>query len=58
MRLSVRPVAVGQRQVQGPDLPLGMGLLVVFCNIRHDQLWQATFYQLPHDINHRQPGPW
>jgi hypothetical protein len=36
----------------------GMGQLVVFCNTRHDQLWQTTFYQPPHDIKHHQPGPW
>jgi hypothetical protein len=21
-------------------------------------VWQTTFYQPPHDINHHQPGPW
>ena len=36
----------------------GMGHLWVSCNTCHDQLWQTTFYQPPHDINHHQPGPW
>jgi hypothetical protein len=36
----------------------GMGHLVVFCNTCHHQLWQATFYQPPHDIRHHQPRPW
>ena len=36
----------------------GMGHLWVSCNTCHDQLWQVTFYQPPHDIRHHQPGPW
>ena len=35
----------------------GMGHLWVLCNTCHDLLWQTTFYQPPHDINHHQPGP-
>ena len=36
----------------------GMGHLWVSYNSCHDRLWQTTFYQSPHDINHHQPGPW
>lgn len=32
----------------------GMGHLLVFCNTCHDQLWQTTFYQPPHE---HQPPP-
>ena len=24
----------------------------------HDQFWQTTFYQPPHDVSHHQLGPW
>jgi hypothetical protein len=35
-----------------------MGHFFVFCNTCHDQLWQTTFHQPPHDIKHHLPGPW
>jgi hypothetical protein len=36
----------------------GMGHLWVSCQACHAQLWDATFYEPPHDISCHQAGPW
>jgi hypothetical protein len=36
----------------------GMGHLWVSCQTCHAQLWDATFYEPPHDISCHQAGPW
>ena len=35
----------------------GMGHLWVSCQTCHTQLWDATFYEPPHDISCHQAGP-
>jgi hypothetical protein len=42
---------------EGTERGRSMGHLWMSCNTCHDQLWQTTFYQPPHDIHHHQPGP-
>ena len=34
-----------------------MGHLLISCGSCHDELWSTTFYEPPHDITHRQAGP-
>jgi hypothetical protein len=34
----------------------GMGHLMISCGSYHDELRTTTFYELPHDIAHRQAG--
>ena len=36
----------------------GMGHLLISCGSCHDELRSTTFYEPPHDIKHRQAGPW
>ena len=36
----------------------GMGHLLISCGSCHDELRSTTFYEPPHDIRHRQAGPW
>jgi hypothetical protein len=36
----------------------GMGDLLISCGSCHDELRRTTFYEPPHDIRHRQAGPW
>ena len=35
-----------------------MGHVRVTCNRGHDQLWQAVFYEPPHDSGHRPLTGW
>ena len=35
-----------------------MGHLLISCGSCHDELRHTTFYEPPHDIRHRQAGPW
>jgi hypothetical protein len=35
-----------------------MGHLLISCGSCHDERRSATFYEPPHDIRHRQAGPW
>ena len=35
-----------------------MGYLLISCGSCHDELRRTTFYEPPHDIKHRQAGPW
>jgi len=36
----------------------GMDHLLISCGSCHDDLRSPTFYEAPHDIRHRQAGPW
>jgi hypothetical protein len=35
-----------------------MGHLLISCGSFHDELRSTKFYVPPHDIRHRQAGPW
>jgi hypothetical protein len=35
-----------------------MGHLWIWCIACDDEGREATFYEPPHDIAHREPGPW
>jgi hypothetical protein len=43
---------------EGAACGRGMGHLWVSCQTCHAQLWDATFYEPPHDIGCHQTGPW
>ena len=36
----------------------GMGHLLISCGCCHDELRSTTCYEPPHDVTHRQAGPW
>lgn len=36
----------------------GIGHLLICCGSWDDELRRTTFYEPPHDIRHRQAGPW
>lgn len=36
----------------------GMGHLLISCGLCHEEHRQSTYYEPPHDIRHREPGPW
>jgi len=43
---------------EGAERGRGMGHLWVSCQSCHDQFWDTTFYEPPHDIGHRPDTPW
>jgi hypothetical protein len=43
---------------EGAERGRGMGHLWVSCQSCHDQFWDTTFYEPPHDIGHRPDSPW
>jgi hypothetical protein len=36
----------------------GMGHLMITCGTCHQDRRESVFYEPPHDIAHRDPGPW
>jgi hypothetical protein len=36
----------------------GMGHLLIVCGTCHEDRREPVFYEPPHDISHREPGPW
>ena len=42
---------------EGAERGLGMGHLWIWCGRCHEEGREAMFYEPPHDITHRDPGP-